>query len=180
MKKHPEMRLRSSDKQKSGQDCPVPLGTSIDPVYGGNVIISDICVMTCLHPCSFWFSCARCSVMSHKMAKITQPVWNWQFRQEFSFILHEKSNVLPKLKKSFEDFAPTQPPHFCMVWQVLMHQVHLLQEQLELVIQATCPNEIYSFHDRVHYMIHLQHLSTQSFLMGNAVIRYQWCVTVTF
>lgn len=33
------------------------------------VIMSDICVMTCLRPCSFWFSWARCSVMSHNIAK---------------------------------------------------------------------------------------------------------------
>ncbi len=34
------------------------------------------------------------------------------------------------------------------------------------------PNEVHCFRDRGHYIIHFQNLSTQSFLMDNAMVRY--------
>lgn len=74
-------------------------------------------------------------------------------------------------KKSLENFAPTQPPHFSMVRHIPVFQVHLLQKQLELmVIQATRLNEVHCFRDCAHYVIHPQHLTTQSFLVDNAMI----------
>jgi len=62
--------------------------------------------------------------------------------------------------------STTQPPYFCMVRHIPMLRAHLLQNQLELaLIQATRPNEVYCFHDRGHYIIQFQNLSTQ-FLGG--------------
>lgn len=45
---------------------------------------------------------------------ITQPLWIRRFRQGISFTVHEKSDLLPKIKKKkpFEDRAPTPPPYF--------------------------------------------------------------------
>lgn len=89
-----------------------------------------VCLMTSLRPCSFWFSWARCSVMSHNKAK--------------------RAMNIPELKKTFEDFTSPQPPYFCMVQHISMLWAHLLQEQLKLtMIQATCSNEVHCFHDIV-------------------------------
>lgn len=74
------------------------------------------CVMTCLRPCSFSFSCERCSVMS-------------QFRQDFSFSLHEKSSLSSTLlllshasaisrKNSWRWFRPRSRMTVVTIWSI--------------------------------------------------------------
>lgn len=78
---------------------------------------------------------------------------------------------VPKLKKIV---WPAQPSYFCIIRHISILRTCLLQKELELaLIQAIRPNEVHGLHDRGHYSIYFQNLST---LYTASWRIMQWCV----